>query len=106
MDSGEVAARLKGRAIIWWAVASFAWLVSIPLCLLLAHDLVSGPPPNLRTWVIVAEFLPLVAITTAVLSAGVTLLRRGAPMLASINAAKGLLWCSIVIVLIAVPKAP
>jgi len=106
VGSGDVVARLKGRAVIWWAIASFVWFVSIPLCLLLAHDLDSGPPPNLRTWVTVAEFLPVIAIPTAALSAGVTVLRRGAPMLASVNAAKGLLWCSVVIVLIALPKAP
>lgn len=38
-------------------------------------------------------------------SAWITLLRRGAPIAAWINAAKGLLLCSLLIVVIAVPKA-
>jgi hypothetical protein len=106
VQSGNTAANQKGRAILWWALASLVWLVSIPLCLLLAHDLVSAPPPSLQTWVVVAEWLPLFAVSTAAVSATITLLRRGAPIVAWINGAKGLLWCSVLIVLIAVPKAP
>ena len=106
MQSRSTAANLKGRAILWWAIGSLVWLVSIPLCLLLAHDLVSAPPPSLQTWVVVAEWLPLIAFSTAAVSGLITLLRKGAPIVAWINAAKGLLWCSALIVLIAIPKAP
>jgi hypothetical protein len=106
VQSDNTAANQKGRAILWWALASFVWLVSIPLCLLLAHDLVSAPPPSLQTWVVVAEWLPLFAVSSAAVFATITLLRRGAPIVVWINAAKGLLWCSVLIVLIAIPKAP
>ncbi len=105
VQSRNKAANLNGRAILWWAIASFVWLVSIPLCLLLAHDLVSAPPRSLQTWVVVAEWLPLFAVGTAAVSGSITL-RRGAPMVAWTNAAKGLLWGSVLIVLIAIPKAP
>ncbi len=49
---------------------------------------------------------PLFAVGTAALSGSITLVRRGAPMVAWTNAAKGLLWGSVLIVLIAIPKAP
>ena len=105
VQSRNDAASLKGRAILWWAIASFVWLVSIPLCRGLAHDLVSAPPPSLQTWVVVAEWLPLFAVGTAAVSGSITLVRRGGPIVAWTNAAKGLLWCSVLIVLIAIPKA-
>jgi len=44
--------------------------------------------------------------STAAVSGLITLLRKGALIAAGINAAKGLLWCSVLIVLIAIPKAP
>ena len=106
MQSVNTAANLRGRAIQWWAIASLVWLPSIPFSLILAHDLVSGPPPSLQFWVVVAEWLPLVPVGTAAISASITLLRPDAAIVAWINAAKGLLWCSVLIDLIAIPKAP
>lgn len=94
------------RTIIgWWSAAIFTWLISVPLCFGLAHDLVSAPPPNLQTWKTVAELLPvgpiLVALTIALVAA---LGRRKSSRVAAV-AAQGLLWCSIAIVLLAIPKA-
>jgi hypothetical protein len=106
VHSRSTAPNQKGKAILWWAIGSLVWLVSIPLCLLLARDLISAPPPSLQTWVVVAEWLPLIAVSTAAVSGLITLLRKGAPSVAWINGAKGLLWCSVLIVLIAIPKAP
>jgi hypothetical protein len=106
VDQALAAPKLRGRAILWWAAGSFIWILSIPLCLLLGHDLVSAPPPSLHTWVVVAEWLPVLAIGSSAVCGAVTI-SRGAPSIVGwINAGKGLLWCSIVIALIAAPKAP
>jgi len=106
VESRSTAANLKGRSILWWAIGSFVWLLSIPFSLILGHDLVSAPPPSLQFWATVAEWLPLVPVITAAAYASVTLLRRGTRLAAWVNAAKGLMWCSLVILVIALPKAP
>jgi hypothetical protein len=83
--------------------AGFMWLVSIPLCFLLASDLVSAPPPNLQTWKTVAELLPVLPVLVALAAAVVARYRKSNALLIG---AQGLLWCSVAVVLVAIPKAP
>lgn len=82
------------------------WLFTIPLCLMLAHDLIGAPGPNLQTWKIVAELLPVLPILGAFAIAVVAALRKQPLANALLVAAKVLLWCSVAVVLVAIPKAP
>jgi hypothetical protein len=96
----------RATATIWWTAAFFMWLFSIPLCLMLAHDLIGAPGPNLQTWKIVAELLPVLPILGAFAIAVVGALRKRPLANTLLVAAKVLLWCSVAVVLVAIPKAP
>ena len=91
---------------LWWVAAGTVWLITIPLCAVLSQDLVDAPPPSLETWKNVAALLPVVAILVALMTATIARLRRRSSAIALGLAAKGLLWASIAIALVAVPKAP
>jgi hypothetical protein len=98
--------KVTAAATVWWTAAIFIWLITIPFCLMLAHDLVAGPPPNLQTWKTVAELLPTLPILVAVTGGVVAALRGRSRSSVSVVAAKYLLWCSAAVALLAIPKAP
>jgi hypothetical protein len=98
--------KLTGAAAVWWTAAIVIWLITIPLCSMLAHDLVAGPPPNLQTWKTVAELLPALPILVAVTGGVLAALRGQSRSNVFVVAAKYLLWCSAAVALLAIPKAP
>jgi hypothetical protein len=96
----------RASATLWWTAAIFMWLFSIPLCLMLARDLIGAPGPNLQTWKTVAELLPVLPILGTFVILVVAALRKRPLANALLLAAKVLLWCSVAVVLVAIPKAP
>ncbi len=98
--------KVTAAATVWWTAAIVIWLITIPFCLMLAHDLVAGPPPNLQTWKTVAELLPALSILVAVTGGVVSVLRGQSRNNVLVVAAKYLLWCSAAVALLAIPKAP
>jgi hypothetical protein len=98
--------KVTAAATVWWTAAVVIWLITIPLCSMLAHDLVAGPPPNLQTWKTVAELLPALPILVAVTGGVVAALRGQSRSNAFVVTAKYLLLCSAAVALLAIPKAP
>ena len=98
--------KVTAAATVWWTAAMDIWLITSPLCLMLAHDLVAGPPPNLQTWKTVAERLPALPILVAVTGGVVAALRGQSRRKVFVVTAKYLLWCSAAVALMAIPKAP
>jgi hypothetical protein len=88
------------------AAAAWIWTVDVFLSAILAQGVASTPQPNQQMWVVVSQSLPAIPVAGALIVAVVTMLatRRPRPnALASVNA---LLWLSIAVALLAVPKAP
>lgn len=98
--------KLTAGATAWWTAAIVMWLITVPLCLILAHDLVAGPPPNLQTWRTVAELLPVLPVLVALTYGVVAVLRGQSRGKVFVVAAKCLLWGSAAVALLAIPKAP
>jgi len=96
----------RSRMVRSWSAAIFFWLISIPLCLGLANDLVAAPAPGLQSWKAFAVLLPALSILVALIAASAVALRTRSSSVVVMAAAQALLWCSAVVVLLAIPKAP
>jgi hypothetical protein len=93
-------------ALLLGAFALAAWTAACVFSLQAASDFARGPQPGRALWVTLFELLPAVPVAAAAIAGAVArvMTRRWVP--AAIAASAALLPFSIVVALLATPKAP
>jgi hypothetical protein len=96
-----------GRAaLVWTITGSCTWLVSLLVATFTADDIVAVPQPNQDLWVTLVRWSPALPIVSAALIGLIAIVFRRTWRSAGRFAAHGLLWPSVALVLLLIPKAP
>jgi hypothetical protein len=93
-------------AWIWVAGAVVSWLVSVMIAWFTAADIGDLPQPNQQLWIMVVLWSPTLPILSAIVVATILVALRRSWRLITVAAAQGLLWPSIGLALLLIPKPP
>ncbi len=93
-----------GKLVRWSVGAALLWLAALGTSEAASYGVATYPQPDQTLWVTIFRLVPLLPILFAAAFACFTATRRGLSLRVALRSVQVLLWSSVALIFLAVPK--